>query len=182
MVSFTLVLAFCAPVKSDVRLSMLSQAQIDGGGTSSWARKSFGKRNLPLLSKVKGEDDGTTPGDKKSPPQQRSFDGHSHVEGAVYTDRLAEVEAMGGDPFFLVSDDDDGEDYDRTPETYDEAPTLMTALSPGLVGALGLDTEKEEASVEPWKPTDGKGPKPIEVEDVAAYEWDGNAIEDAHFD
>jgi hypothetical protein len=52
-----------------------------------------------------------TPNPKEPPlPKKKprpSPTGFSHVEEGVYASDVEEIEAMGGDPFFLVSSDDD---------------------------------------------------------------------------
>lgn len=77
---------------------------------------------------------------------------HSFVEGDVFEDRYAEIEAMGGDPFFLDLDDDESDKKDD-----------------------------EGESVE-YDPTDGFGPQRKEEDEIDPDEWDGWEIEGAHFD
>ena len=83
--------------------------------------------------------------------------GHSYVEGDSYEDKFAEIEAMGGDPFFLDFDENDGDDDNKT---------------------VGDDPDEEED----YSPTAGRGPRPDRKEEVDVEEWDGWEIEDAHFD
>ena len=85
--------------------------------------------------------------------------GHSYVEGDSYEDKFAEIEAMGGDPFFLDFDENDDDDDDDNK-------------------AVGDDLDEEED----YSPTAGRGPRPDRKEEVDVEEWDGWEIEDAHFD
>jgi len=84
--------------------------------------------------------------------------GHSYVEGDSYEDNFAEIEAMGGDPFFLDFDENDDDNDDNK--------------------AGGDDLDEEED----YSPTAGRGPRPDRKEEVDVEEWDGWEIEDAHFD
>eukprot|EP00814_Leptocylindrus_danicus_P021086 CAMPEP_0116020942 /NCGR_PEP_ID=MMETSP0321-20121206/10093_1 /TAXON_ID=163516 /ORGANISM="Leptocylindrus danicus var. danicus, Strain B650" /LENGTH=146 /DNA_ID=CAMNT_0003491721 /DNA_START=79 /DNA_END=519 /DNA_ORIENTATION=- len=94
------------------------------------------------------------------------MNGHSHVEGTSYQDEIDEIEAMGGDPFFL-------EDYEpdmTIPENVDDGDDNDD------------ETEGDELSKNVWKATDGNGPKQREWDDVSLDEWDGVEIEGAYFD
>eukprot|EP00816_Leptocylindrus_hargravesii_P003795 CAMPEP_0196817894 /NCGR_PEP_ID=MMETSP1362-20130617/63118_1 /TAXON_ID=163516 /ORGANISM="Leptocylindrus danicus, Strain CCMP1856" /LENGTH=145 /DNA_ID=CAMNT_0042195777 /DNA_START=79 /DNA_END=516 /DNA_ORIENTATION=+ len=94
------------------------------------------------------------------------MNGHSHVEGTSYQDEIDEIEAMGGDPFFL-------EDYEpdmTIPENVDDGDDIDD------------ETEGDELSKKVWKATDGTGPKQREWDDVSLDEWDGVEIEGAYFD
>lgn len=94
--------------------------------------------------------------------------------------RMAELEDMGGDPFFLIEDDVNVVDAIAQDDTQisngDEA---ANASDSGVVDGKGK-TEKRYA-------TDGKGPsRPLfgdgESTDVPMGEWDGTVDESAHFD
>jgi len=88
------------------------------------------------------------------------------VEGTSYQDEIDEIEAMGGDPFFL-------EDYEpdmTIPENVDDGDDNDD------------ETEGDELSKNVWKATDGNGPKQREWDDVSLDEWDGVEIEGAYFD
>eukprot|EP00591_Stephanopyxis_turris_P005413 CAMPEP_0195525714 /NCGR_PEP_ID=MMETSP0794_2-20130614/26299_1 /TAXON_ID=515487 /ORGANISM="Stephanopyxis turris, Strain CCMP 815" /LENGTH=113 /DNA_ID=CAMNT_0040656227 /DNA_START=447 /DNA_END=788 /DNA_ORIENTATION=+ len=104
---------------------------------------------------------------------------HSYVEGAVFDDRTAEIEAMGGDPAFLMDDDED--DIDMGMDEDDE-PSLASfaGFSEGVMSAIGIDDADADA-VE-WKATDGKGPAQLKTQEISVEEWDGTEIEDAYFD
>ena len=94
------------------------------------------------------------------------MNGHSQVEGTSYQDEIDEIEAMGGDPFFL-------EDYEpdmTIPENVDDGDDNDD------------ETEGDELSKNVWKATDGNGPKQREWDDVSLDEWDGVEIEGAYFD
>ena len=84
---------------------------------------------------------------------------HSFVEGEEYEDVFDEVEALGGDPFFLGSDDDNHD----------------------LHHMSDIEKKENDESIE-YKATDGYGPKPVKYEDIDVDEWDGREIEDAYFD
>lgn len=92
-------------------------------------------------------------------PNDPLFDNHetfSYVEGSEYENEEDELIAMGGDPSFLIEDEEDdirlGEDNDEKYETR-------------------------------WSPTDGNGPKPKPVSKVVDLdEWDGTVDESAHLD
>jgi hypothetical protein len=63
------------------------------------------------LRAVVPQDDGFNTPNPKAPPLPKkkrcpSPTGFSHVEEGVYASDVEEIEAMGGDPFFLVSSDD----------------------------------------------------------------------------
>ena len=105
----------------------------------------------------------------KGAPPQTAF---SYVEGGDYEDRLAEVEAMGGDPFFLTDEDDELEESNEKDE-----PFSMNLETPMGVGPDPTAEEERYA-------TDGKGPTPQEVPKKEVmegdWEWDGTVDEDAH--
>ena len=106
--------------------------------------------------------------------------GHTYVEGEVYGDRFAEIEAMGGDPFFLVNANEEDVEYESE-DRYENSPELSSFLTLGVLDSLGF-VAKSESIAKEWKPTDGTGPKPMTVQEVNLDEWDGFAVEDAHFD
>eukprot|EP00978_Attheya_sp_CCMP212_P036595 scaffold167398_cov46-Attheya_sp.AAC.2 len=108
---------------------------------------------------------------------------HSYMEGHNYDDKFAEVEAMGGDPFFLIdeSDDDDKNTESSTSTISSEmagfAPSLdfMTGLAESSPGDINLS---EKVSMYP----DGNGPQRQQEVQIDVDTWDGWEIEDAHFD
>ena len=100
--------------------------------------------------------------------KKTTLNGHSHVEGASYQDDFDEIEAMGGDPFFLAD--------------YKPDMTIPENMDNGEGGEDEDDTEGDKSSKRLWKATDGNGPKPLNVVDVPVDEWDGVEIEGAYFD
>lgn len=103
---------------------------------------------------------------KGAPPQTA----YSYVEGGDYESRRQEIEAMGGDPFFL-SDDDDLEEKEEANE-----PFMTNRETP--MGGPDPTAEEERYA------TDGKGPTPRDPPKKEAvdedWEWDGIVDEDAH--
>lgn len=109
--------------------------------------------------------------DSKGVPPQTAY---SYVEGGDYNDRLAEIEAMGGDPFFLDDKDDEMEESVEKDE-----PFSMNLETP--MGGPDPTAEEERYA------TDGKGPTRSFKEEVPKkevveedWEWDGTIDEDAH--
>lgn len=103
-----------------------------------------------------------------TPPEAR----HSFVEGSTFDDYCAEIEAMGGDPFFM----DDGE----------EREAKMAEIESSMVPKeLQLGTVIEKTDKESFP--NGKGPTRIQ-DDIDSdkpdpdWEWDGIVDEDAHLD
>mmetsp|Transcript_6883 Transcript_6883/g.16880 ORF Transcript_6883/g.16880 Transcript_6883/m.16880 type:complete len:173 (+) Transcript_6883:104-622(+) len=95
---------------------------------------------------------------------------HSYVEGSTYDNRLAEIEAMGGDPFFL--DDDHVSDVEIIEK---ETTSMREKLDPNMYSA---QANKSSA-------TDGNGPTPRQSKNIVEksdsdWEWDGIVDEDAH--
>eukprot|EP00587_Corethron_hystrix_P011866 CAMPEP_0113298404 /NCGR_PEP_ID=MMETSP0010_2-20120614/865_1 /TAXON_ID=216773 ORGANISM="Corethron hystrix, Strain 308" /NCGR_SAMPLE_ID=MMETSP0010_2 /ASSEMBLY_ACC=CAM_ASM_000155 /LENGTH=114 /DNA_ID=CAMNT_0000151457 /DNA_START=290 /DNA_END=634 /DNA_ORIENTATION=+ /assembly_acc=CAM_ASM_000155 len=100
--------------------------------------------------------------------------GFSYVEGTDYGDRAAELEAMGGDSFFLDDEEDDNEglEDDVVSDERNEIVGTGSSLSSG------------------WKATDGLGPqRDIDTEDLSGgsettekWVWDGVEDEGAYFD
>jgi hypothetical protein len=101
-------------------------------------------------------------------------------------DRAVELEAMGGDPFFLSDNDDDDDDDEKSKEL-DDATASFPSLSSEFM--------KVAATISPKSPvhrfiTDGLGPSPknrpsapqTEFSNDVAWEWDGVVDEDAHLD
>jgi len=98
---------------------------------------------------------------------------HSYVEGASYDDKFAEIEAMGGDPFFL---DDENNDDEESEVKMAEKKSLVV---PDF-GSFLTDVNKSSFP-------DGKGPKPRQEEKKSdntgkKWEWDGIVDENAHMD
>eukprot|EP00567_Pseudictyota_dubia_P012531 CAMPEP_0197446566 /NCGR_PEP_ID=MMETSP1175-20131217/11491_1 /TAXON_ID=1003142 /ORGANISM="Triceratium dubium, Strain CCMP147" /LENGTH=107 /DNA_ID=CAMNT_0042977709 /DNA_START=1 /DNA_END=324 /DNA_ORIENTATION=+ len=102
-------------------------------------------------------------------------------------DREAEVLAMGGDPFFLVDDDeeeDDGED-----KISSDGPSMSFMAMAGAINAGAGEKGKVGSKKDVVRfATDGLGPTPTRGEvppppvDEEEDDWDGWAVEDAHFD
>jgi hypothetical protein len=93
-------------------------------------------------------------------------------------DRAAELEAMGGDPFFLT-DDEDENDFEQMQNEEDEpAPSLSSEFM--MAAAMMTPTSPVNRFV-----TDGLGPTPRKKEEKVkrlddGFEWDGTVDEDAH--
>jgi hypothetical protein len=100
---------------------------------------------------------------------------HTYVEGGTYDDIFAEIEAMGGDPFFIPVDEE-------------ESQVKMSERKPGM--AQGITPEKLDfgASLEKADKrfvTDGMGPTPVREKNVSDradpdWEWDGIVDDEAH--
>mmetsp|Transcript_4838 Transcript_4838/g.6855 ORF Transcript_4838/g.6855 Transcript_4838/m.6855 type:complete len:197 (+) Transcript_4838:261-851(+) len=119
---------------------------------------------------------------------------HTYVEGESFDDDIAEIEAMGGDPFFMdFGDDDDEEDKDNTsdPDGTEGDDIPASSILSDLAG-MGAGVMDVIGNVEERYSTDGKGPTPKSqqrdfspqfsaVEDND-WEWDGSVNEEAHFD
>jgi len=104
--------------------------------------------------------------------------GHSFVEGETYDDRFSEIEAMGGDPFFMDEEEKSEEQVSDERVKMAESQDAATLLENSHLGALLAKAGARSA-------TDGKGPTPKESNTVAIkeepdWEWDGTVDEDAH--
>jgi hypothetical protein len=104
---------------------------------------------------------------------------HSFVEGQDFSDRMAELEAMGGDPFFLSDGDDDDQQSSTGKDNDIEAPssTLMSSAAGGVPNVVD--------ALEDRYVTDGKGPMPNTRKEEPrgdGWEWDGIVDENAHMD
>lgn len=118
---------------------------------------------------------------------EESEGSYSFVEGEDFSGSLEEIEAMGGDPFFLLDEENDktrkgeaggdGDDDDMDAAASSFA-SLAMAVGGGITGVLD--------SIEERYSTDGKGPTPKQImeeeEDDSDWEWDGTVNEDAHMD
>jgi hypothetical protein len=103
-------------------------------------------------------------------------------------DRAAELEAMGGDPFFLMEDDDDNDDEKETGNDGTDDPSSPALTAEFLMAAASLSTDSPVARFV----TDGLGPSPKmkpasatadpEKREDDDWEWDGTINEDAHLD
>jgi hypothetical protein len=109
---------------------------------------------------------------------------HSYMEGHNYDDKFAEVEAMGGDPFFLIDENED-DDTDPTSTNGDAISSEMAGFAPSLAFMTGLAESNpsdinlsEKVSMYP----DGNGPSRVPEVQIDVDTWDGWEIEDAHFD
>lgn len=111
---------------------------------------------------------------------------HSFVEGENFADRSAELEALGGDPFFL--DDGDVVDVnvndDVSESEEDEEMAVPSSLLADMTMASGGGAMDVIGKVEKWSATDGKGPKPPRRPPPRPddWEWDGIVDENAHLD
>ena len=110
---------------------------------------------------------------------------HSFVEGENFADRSAELEALGGDPFFL--DDDSVIDVDAGDESgseEDEEMAMPSSLLAGMAMASGGGVMDVIGKQEKRYATDGKGPipKPPPPPRPDDWEWDGIVDENAHLD
>jgi hypothetical protein len=98
--------------------------------------------------------------------------GHSYVEESSFDDRASEIEAMGGDPFFLTGD---GEE-DMTDETEQDMSLPPAFLSNPAAPCFDEPTGEEERYA-----TDGKGPTPKKASIEKSFlDWDGTVDENAH--
>jgi hypothetical protein len=101
---------------------------------------------------------------ESSPSNRPKSDGFSYVEDGVYTNLEEEVDAMGGDPFFLL-DSKDGDDSNSV-DTLIPAPIQMPIVATTIIEPIETMTtaiDKTTATTETW-------------------EWDGVVLEDAYFD
>lgn len=107
---------------------------------------------------------------------------HSFVEGASFDSRMEEIEAMGGDPFFMIPGDDKQEDS----STEEDSNISMMASIPfsSALGSILDEATGDDDDEEPRFATDGKGPTPsrkVEPQRVNPADlWDGTVDEDAH--
>lgn len=100
--------------------------------------------------------------------------GHSYVEESLFDERASEIEAMGGDPFFLTGDE--GEDMTEEVEQDMSLPSAFFSNNPPAPARLDEPTEEEGRYA-----TDGKGPTPKKASREKSYlEWDGTVDENAH--
>jgi hypothetical protein len=120
-------------------------------------------RSLQLLAEVEGR--------------------HSFVDGEKFADRQAELESMGGDPFFL----DDYDDSDESGSEEDDAEEM--AVPSSLLGGMAMASDGGTMDVigqveKKWSATDGKGPAPRPPPPPRPddWEWDGIVDENAHLD
>eukprot|EP00521_Asterionellopsis_glacialis_P014468 CAMPEP_0195308404 /NCGR_PEP_ID=MMETSP0707-20130614/38208_1 /TAXON_ID=33640 /ORGANISM="Asterionellopsis glacialis, Strain CCMP134" /LENGTH=347 /DNA_ID=CAMNT_0040372671 /DNA_START=1 /DNA_END=1045 /DNA_ORIENTATION=- len=127
-------------------------------------------------------------GSHKKPPPPR----HSFVEGESYDDDMEEIMAMGGDPSFMDSGENEQEEEadSSSPDGTegDSMPTSsilssMAGMGGGVMDVIG-NVERDRYA------TDGKGPSPKNHQESSQFsavqddnwEWDGIVDEDAHFD
>lgn len=119
--------------------------------------------------------------------QQRQTITALHLSGKLDpARRIAEIEEMGGDPFFFTMDDDDEEETQEEEEEEEQAvmPSMSFMAQVGVANAVVGGTPAQRCA------TDGLGPTPKNTPDVAAataaekkeegWEWDGSVDEDAH--
>jgi len=95
------------------------------------------------------------------------------VEGLDFDDKMAEIEAMGGDSFFL----DDG---DETPDA--GFLSFDASEEGGMPPSLDVPPSVVKSD---WKATDGTGPCPPPVAPSVPGEkfvWDGTENENAYYD
>lgn len=121
---------------------------------------------IPFLSRPSSSSASVLFANKGAPPQTA----YTYVEGGDYEDRREEIEALGGDPFFLDEESEERE------EVKDE--TFATNLETPMGGPDPTAEEERYA-------TDGKGPTPRDPQKREAaveddWVWDGVVDEDAH--
>lgn len=97
---------------------------------------------------------------------------HSYVEGSTYDSRLAEIEAMGGDPFFLEDDDQETVQMDEKrspvpPQKLDVNEVLDQARKNTATNGMGPSKKVDKTAVK---------------QNESDWEWDGIVDEDAHLD
>jgi hypothetical protein len=158
-----------------VQLLLTGAADAFWGTRMLYRGRNEAPRSLQLMAEVEGR--------------------HSFVEGEHFTDRSAELESLGGDPFFLddyndAEDDpaDDNDESSGSEERHDQemaAVAVPSSLLAGLAMASGGGVMDEIGKVEKkWSATDGKGPapKPPPPPLPDDWEWDGIVDENAHMD
>jgi hypothetical protein len=95
---------------------------------------------------------------------------HSYVEGSPYQNDTDEIEAMGGDPFFL-------EDDENVFDSLSYEPNSWTSSSSQRLNPIEFADRIRYA-------TDGKGPTPTRYKQKAVetydWEWDGIPDDEAH--
>jgi|ERR1740139_49060 len=103
----------------------------------------------------------------------------SHVKRNLSPDRLDEIEDLGGDPFFLT---DDEEEVEKSTEDEEDdvimSSTFLSAIASSGEGAISKLGKAEE---DKDKGTTSKTTEKDKKKDKK-FLWDGNVIEDAHFD
>ena len=93
----------------------------------------------------------------------------------MYDDRMSEIEAMGGDPFFLTDDEEDGMNEE------DELDTLLPSAFSTNIAATSVRWGNPTGEEERGRfATDGKGPTPKPSREISVEEWDGTVDEEAH--
>jgi hypothetical protein len=154
---------FTMAIKQSFCLLLVSLLFLAGGSDAFWSSPGSGATFLSRQHMAR-----SAGGDER----------HSFVEGENFSDRFAEVESMGGDSFFLTSDDSELEEVDDT-----FTSNMATASGGGddAMSAIGNTVEER------YYATDGKGPAPSKYnvqpkEDGKKWEWDGTVDEDAHMD
>ena len=117
--------------------------------------------------------DGKGPAPKPPPPPRPEN----------FSDRSAELEAMGGDPFFL-NDDNVIDVESGSEEDADEEMAMPSSLLAGMAMASGGGVMDMIGKEEKWSATNGKGPapKPPPPPRPDDWEWDGIVDENAHLD
>eukprot|EP00588_Corethron_pennatum_P010905 CAMPEP_0194267534 /NCGR_PEP_ID=MMETSP0169-20130528/2017_1 /TAXON_ID=218684 /ORGANISM="Corethron pennatum, Strain L29A3" /LENGTH=146 /DNA_ID=CAMNT_0039008403 /DNA_START=57 /DNA_END=497 /DNA_ORIENTATION=- len=99
---------------------------------------------------------------------------YSYVEGLDFDDKMAEIEAMGGDSFFL-------DDSNETPDA--DSPSLDASEEGGMPPSLDVPPSVVKSE---WKPTDGTGPRPsmpvAPIVPGGKFVWDGTENENAYYD
>ena len=142
-----------------------------------------------ILSKLAMTGQGATNTIDSVMGQQNDNNNHPMMNSNVeaFEAKMVEIEAMGGDPFFMIDDDEDDGDETRDGEDEEDqiASDIMAkmALVGGSVGGVAaiLNTVPAER-----RATDGLGPSPQfrspKVVQDENWEWDGFVDEDAHLD
>jgi hypothetical protein len=109
---------------------------------------------------------------------------YSYMDGQEYADKFAELDAMGGDPFFLIDENED----DKNTAISTKGDTISSEMA-GF--APSLDFMKDLAESNPGDINlsdkvamfpDGNGPRRQQDRQIDVDTWDGWEIEDAHFD
>ena len=113
---------------------------------------------------------------------------HSYVEGLDYGSWESEIMAMGGDPAFMDSLNEERTSVD-TKEMDPMSPSISFMESLSIFNQESTTTDDDDDS-ESWAPLKGMGPRPKHRPTITSHEilvgntveWDGTVDEDAYFD
>ena len=101
---------------------------------------------------------------------------HTYDEGMIYDDREAEIEAMGGDPFFL----DDDEEDDAIDNDSKDGPSDSLLAAAGISSSILSKASKISGDISQVDSEDNDEATSDGSDDK--WVWDGEVDEDVYFD